>query len=53
MKILILPKYDQSVLARYRLYNYLPYFEKNNIKWYCKPLLKSNYIDSLTIKEEV
>lgn len=48
MKILILPKYDQSgASSRYRLYNYLPYFEKNNIKWYCKPLLKSNYIDSL------
>ena len=48
MRILILPKYDQSgASSRYRLYNYLPYFEDNNIKCYCKPLLKSDYIDSL------
>jgi hypothetical protein len=50
MKILILPKYDQSGASSD--IDYITICLKENIKWYCKPLLKSNYIDSLYNKEE-
>jgi hypothetical protein len=51
MKILILPKYDQSGASSDIDYITICLILKNNIKWYCKPLLKSDYIDSFTIKK--
>jgi hypothetical protein len=51
MKILILPKYDQSGASSD--IDYITICLKENIKWYCKPLLKPIISIVFTIKEEV
>ncbi|WP_433779236.1 glycosyltransferase family 4 protein [Flavobacterium anhuiense] len=48
MKILFLSKYNRDgASSRYRFYNYRPYFDKNNIEYYFKPLLDDKYILNL------
>ena len=52
MNILILSKYNRDgASSRYRLYNYIPYFDKNNIKYCFKPLLDDKYILKLYEKK--
>lgn len=48
MKILILSKYSQKgASSRYRFYNYLPYFESNQINCEFNSLFNDNYIINL------
>lgn len=48
MKILFLPRYDQSgASSRYRVYQYIPYFEANGIECHVQPLLESQYVNNL------
>lgn len=54
MKILILPKYGKNgASSRYRLYNYIPYFEKEKIEYVIKPLLSDHYINDIYNKRKI
>lgn len=54
MKILFLPKYDTlGASSRYRIYQYIRLFEKNNIKCTILPMFSNNYIRSLESNKRV
>jgi glycosyltransferase involved in cell wall biosynthesis len=48
MKILFLTRYNKDgPSSRYRAYNYMPYFDSNNIRYTFSPLLDNDYILNL------
>lgn len=48
MKVLFLSKYNRDgASSRYRFYNYIPYFNKNEIECYFRPLLDDKYVSNL------
>lgn len=54
MKILFLSKYNRDgASSRYRFYNYQPYFDKNDIQFYIKPLLDDSYVLNLYNKRKI
>ncbi|HEY9063030.1 MAG TPA: glycosyltransferase family 4 protein [Pseudobacteroides sp.] len=53
MKILLLPKYHaEGASSRYRLYNYIKYFEKRGHSVDVKPLLFDGYVKNLYARRE-
>ena len=54
MKILMLPKYHrEGPSSRYRLYNYIEYFEKRGHTVDVKPLLFNGYVKNLYSKRKI
>ncbi|PIF60667.1 glycosyltransferase family 4 protein [Flavobacterium sp. 11] len=54
MKILFLTKYNSDgASSRYRAYNYKRYFDENEIQYYFKPLLDSNYVLDLYREKKI
>jgi glycosyltransferase involved in cell wall biosynthesis len=53
MNILFLSKYNRDAASsRYRFYNYISFFDENDINYYFKPLLDNKYVSNLYKKRK-